>query len=74
MSPRSLLHSQAAWILTGLLALAGGVAYLLIGGDLWWWLGLAAVMPLLALMIGRLSQGDDDWPRATGAEGPWGAP
>jgi hypothetical protein len=74
MRPQSLLHSRAAWVAAGLLALAGGVAYLVIGGTLWWWLGLAAVMPLVVLMIGRLSEDDDPWPPATGGDGPWGAP
>jgi hypothetical protein len=74
MSPTSLLRSTAAWVAAGLLALGGVVAYLVIGGTLWWWLGLAAVAPLAALMFGRLAQGGDEWPPATGSDGPWGAP
>jgi hypothetical protein len=56
-----------------LLALAGGVAYLVMGGALWWWLGLAAVIPLVVLMIGRLSEDGDERPPPMG-DGPWGAP
>jgi hypothetical protein len=74
VSLRSLLHSPVAWVAAGLAALAGGIAYLVIGGTLWWWLGLAATTPLLGLMLGRLSEKDDRWPPATGGDGPWGAP
>jgi hypothetical protein len=74
MSPRSLLHSRAAWVSAGLLAFAGVVAYLVIGGTLWW-LAVAAVAPLAVLMIARLNEDDDQWPpHATGGDGPWGAP
>jgi hypothetical protein len=74
MRPGSLWHSRAAWVAAGLLALAGGVAYLVIGGTLWWWLGLAGVLPLVVLMIGRLSEdGDQGRPPPMG-DGPWGAP
>jgi amino acid transporter len=74
MRLRSLLHGAVAWVTAGFVALAGGVAYLVIGGTLWWWLGLAAVMPLVGLMFGRLSEEGDEWPPATGSDGPWGAP
>ena len=67
VSLRSLLHSPVAWVAAGLVAVAGGVAYLVIGGTLWWWLGLAAVAPLVGLMFGRLSEDGDGWPPATGA-------
>lgn len=74
MSPSALLQSRVAWVAAGLLALGGVVAYLVIGGTLWWWLGLAAVAPLVALMFGRLAQGGDDGPPMIGSDGPWGAP
>jgi hypothetical protein len=71
---QSLLQSRLAWVATGLLALGGALAYLVIGGALWWWLGLAAVAPLAGLMFWRLAQGRDEWPPMTGSDGPWGAP
>jgi hypothetical protein len=74
MSARSLLHRRAAWVAAGLLAVAGGVAYLVIGGTLWWWLGLGAALPLVVLMIGRLSEDGDQSPPTPMGDGPWGAP
>ncbi len=72
--PQSVLHSRVAWVAAALLALAGGTASVAIGGALWWWLGLACVVPLVVLMLGRLAEGDGEWPPATGSDGPWGAP
>jgi hypothetical protein len=74
MSLRSLPSSRVAWVAAGLLALGGIVAYAVIGGALWWWLGLAAVAPLAGLMFWRLSHGREEWPPMTGSDGPWGAP
>ena len=71
---QSLLHSRVAWVAAALLALAGGIASVSIGGALWWWLGLACVAPLVMLMLGRLAKGEGEWPPATGSDGPWGAP
>jgi hypothetical protein len=74
MSARSLLRSRAVWLAAGALAAGGAVAYLVIGGTLWWYLGLAAVAPLAGLMLARLAQGRDTWPPISGSDGPWGAP
>ena len=71
---QSVLHSRVAWVAAALLALAGGTASVAIGGALWWWLGVAAVVPLVVLMLGRLAEGEGEWPPATGSDGPWGAP
>ena len=68
----SLPHSRVAWIAAALLAGAGIAAYLVQGGQLWWWLGLGAVIPLVLLMLSRLS--GDEWPPHVGGDGPWGAP
>ena len=73
MDPGSIVRGRVAWTAAGVLALAGGVAYLVIGGALWWWLGLAAVMPLVLLMAARL-KGADNAPYSGGTDGPWGAP
>jgi hypothetical protein len=56
------------------LALAGGVVYLASDSDLAWWLGGAAVLPLLVLAV-RIQEGnqepDDDPSRDSG---PWAPP
>ena len=70
-----LSHRPAAWIVAGLLAAGGWGAYLVIGGELWWWLGLAGVMPLAILMGSRAREGSEDGPSTPSAtDGPWGAP
>jgi hypothetical protein len=74
---RALLESRAAWVATGCLAAAGIVAYLVVGGSTWWWVGLAAVAPLAGLMLWRLADDADDnapWIPPGGGDGPWGAP
>jgi hypothetical protein len=73
MNVPGLLHSRPAWVAAGFLAVAGIVAYLVIGDSAGWYLGLAAVAPLAGLMIWRLAE-DDDGYTAPGGDGPWGAP